>query len=84
MNVYILSLFSNNVNLKFYYCIILLLMLLLSKGGANMNEFEEKNIDIVSGNVNDLNISDVSEYLEVEKPKDDNNKGKIIIPDEKK
>jgi len=49
-----------------------------------MNEFEEKNIDIVSGNVNDLNISDVSEYLEVEKPKDDNNKGKIIIPDEKK
>ncbi len=43
-----------------------------------------KPIEVVNGNGNDLDISDVSEYLEVQKPKDENIKGNIIIPEEKK
>lgn len=42
-----------------------------------------KNIEVVNGNGKDLDISDVSEYLEVEKPKE-GKKGTIIIPEEKK
>jgi len=47
------------------------------------NEQIQKKIHIVSGDGKDLNISDVSEYIEVEKPKEEK-KGNIIIPEEKK
>lgn len=43
----------------------------------------QKNIEVVNGDGKDLDISDVSEYLEVEKPKEEK-KGTIIIPEEKK
>lgn len=39
-----------------------------------------KNIKIISGNGKNLNISDVKEHLDLEKPKDDVKKEKIIIP----
>jgi len=47
------------------------------------NEQIQKKIHIVSGDGKDLNISDVSEYIEVEKPKEEK-KGNIIIEEEKK
>lgn len=43
-----------------------------------------KKIEVVTGNANDLKISNVSDYLEVQKPKEENRKGNIIIPEEKK
>lgn len=43
-----------------------------------------KKIEVVPGNGKSLDISDVSEYLEVEKPREDRKKGNIIIPEEKK
>ena len=43
----------------------------------------KKNIEIVSGNTNDLNISPVYDHINIEKPKDVKNKKKIIIPDNK-
>ena len=49
-------------------------------------EFHEppKKIEVVTGNANDLKISNVSDYLEVQKPKEETIKGNIIIPEEKK
>lgn len=41
-------------------------------------------IEIVTGDAKDLDISEVSDYLEVEKPKEESKKGTIIIPEEKK
>lgn len=41
-----------------------------------------KNIEVINGG-NDLNISPVSEYIEIEKPKNDK-KENIIIPEDKK
>lgn len=43
---------------------------------------KKKKIQIVTGDGKDLNISPVSQHLEVEKPKE--KKGNIIIPKEKK
>lgn len=43
---------------------------------------KENKIEIISGNGKDLDISDVSEYLEVQKPKEEK-KENIIIPQEK-
>ena len=43
----------------------------------------KKKIEIVSGDGKDLNISPVSEYIEVEKPRKEK-KETIIIPEEKK
>ena len=43
----------------------------------------EKNIEIVSGNVNDLNISPIYDHINIEKPKDVKKKKKLIIPDNK-
>ena len=45
---------------------------------------KKKNIEVVSGNVNDLNISPVYDHINIEKPKEDKKKKKIIIPDNKK
>lgn len=47
---------------------------------------EEKKIEIVSGSVNDLEISPVYEHLNVAKPKSatDNNKSNIVVPKVKK
>ena len=50
---------------------------------ANDSELPKK-IEVVTGNGKDLDISDVSEYLEVEKPKEEVKKENIIIPEEKK
>ena len=48
-----------------------------------MDSKKEKNIEVVSGNVNDLNISPVYDHIEIEKPKETKNKKKIIIPNDK-
>ncbi len=45
---------------------------------------DKKEIEVVNGDGKDLNISPVYEHLEVEKPKEKENKDKIIIPEEKK
>lgn len=42
-----------------------------------------KNIKIVPGNGKNLKISDIKEHLNIEKPKEDTDKDKIIIPKEK-
>ena len=41
-----------------------------------------KNIEVINGG-NDLNISPVSEYIEIEKPKNDK-KENIVVPEDKK
>jgi len=48
------------------------------------NENGSKKIKIVSGDGKDLNISPVKDYIDIEKPKQEKEKKKIIIPDEKK
>ena len=46
---------------------------------------DEKNIEIVSGNGDDLNISPVYDNLDIAKPREDTNtKKNVIIPDVKK
>ena len=46
---------------------------------------KSKNIEVVSGNGKDLNISPVYNHIPISKPKiQDNNDKKIIIPTEKK
>ena len=45
---------------------------------------DEKNIEIVSGNGDDLNISPVYDHIDIEKPKEENKKKKVIIPEKKK
>lgn len=46
---------------------------------------DEKNIEIVSGNGDDLNISPVYDNLDIAKPiEDTNTKKNVIIPDVKK
>ena len=46
---------------------------------------DEKNIEIVSGNGDDLNISPVYDNLDIAKPSEDTNTNKnVIIPDVKK
>ena len=44
---------------------------------------KEKDIKIVSGDGKDLNISPVRDYIDIEKPKCEKEKKKIIIPDNK-
>lgn len=48
-----------------------------------MDTEKKKKIEIVSGNVNDLNISPVYDHINIEKPKDVKKKKKIIIPNDK-
>jgi hypothetical protein len=45
---------------------------------------DKKDIKIVSGDGKDLDISPVYDHIDIEKPKEDKEKKKIIIPDEKK
>ena len=45
---------------------------------------DKKDIEIVSGDGKDLDISPVYDHIDIEKPKNDKEKKKIIIPDEKK
>ena len=46
---------------------------------------DEKNIEVVSGNGDDLNISPVYDNLDIAKPNEDTNtKKNVIIPDVKK
>lgn len=45
---------------------------------------DKKEIEVVNGNGKDLDISPVSEHLEIEKPKEDLKKEHIVIPQEKK
>lgn len=43
-----------------------------------------KKIKVISGKGKNLKISNVKDHLEIEKPKEDIDKEKIIIPTEKK
>lgn len=45
---------------------------------------DNKKIKIVSGDGKDLNISPVYDHIDIEKPKEKDNKKKIIIPEGKK
>lgn len=45
---------------------------------------DKKEIEVVNGDGKDLDISLVSEHLEIEKPREDQKKEHIIIPEEKK
>lgn len=50
-----------------------------------MDNEEKKDIEIVSGNGTDLNISPVYNNLDIEKPDEDTNtKKNVVIPDVKK
>lgn len=44
---------------------------------------KDKNIKIVSGNGKDLDISPVYDHIDIEKPKEEKEKKKIIIPEDK-
>lgn len=46
-------------------------------------EKESKKIEIVSGNGKNLNISPVYDHIDIEKPKEEKEKKKIIIPNDK-
>ena len=46
-------------------------------------EKESKKIEIVSGNGKDLNISPVYDHIDIEKPKEEKEKKKIIIHNDK-
>lgn len=48
-----------------------------------MENKEQKEIKIVSGDGSELNISDVEKHLDIQKPKQKDKK-KIVIPGEKK
>ena len=48
-----------------------------------MSDDDEKKIKVVKGN-GDLNISPVSNYIDIEKPKEEKDKKQIVIPKEKK
>ena len=45
---------------------------------------DNKEIEIVSGDGKDLNISPVYDHIDIEKPKEEKEKKKIIIPQDKK
>ena len=45
---------------------------------------DNKEIEIVSGNGKNLNISPVYDHIDIEKPKEEKEKKKIIIPKDKK
>ena len=47
-------------------------------------EKDNKKIEIVSGNGKDLNISPVYDHIDIERPKEEKEKKKIIIPGDKK
>ncbi len=47
-----------------------------------MEDADSKKIEIVSGDGKDLNISPVTDYINIEKPKKDKEKKNIIIPGE--
>ena len=50
-----------------------------------MDKEEKKNIEVVSGDGTDLNISPVYDNLDIAKPDEDTNtKKNVIIPDVKK
>lgn len=48
-----------------------------------MENTEPREIEIVSGNGSELNISDVEKHLDIQKPKQKEKK-EIVIPGEKK
>ena len=49
-----------------------------------MNDKKNKKIEVVSGNGDSLNISPVYDHIDIERPKDDKEKKKIVIPKEKR
>lgn len=48
-----------------------------------MEDNNSKKIEIVTGNGKELNISPVYDHIDIEKPKEKNEKQKIIIPQDK-
>jgi len=49
-----------------------------------MDENKPKKIEVVSGNGEDLNISPVYDHIDIERPKEEKEKKRIVIPEEKK
>lgn len=47
-------------------------------------EFNSQKIDIIAGDGKDLNISPVYDHIDIQKPKEEKGKKKIIIPEDKK
>ncbi len=47
-------------------------------------QHSKKNIEIISGNGKDLDISPVSNHIPISKPKINNNNIDVVIPNEKK
>lgn len=45
---------------------------------------DNKKIEIINGDGSNLNISPASNYIDIEKPKEEKEKKKIVIPKEKK
>ena len=54
----------------------------LFRNDENISQEKPRNIEVINGG-NDLNISPVSEYIEIEKPKNDK-KENIVVPEDKK
>ena len=54
----------------------------VDENDENISQEKPRNIEVIDGG-NDLNISPVSEYIEIEKPKNDK-KENIVIPEDKK
>lgn len=49
-----------------------------------MENNSPKEIEVITGNGKDLNISPVYDHIDIEKPKEKNKKKKVIIPEKKK
>lgn len=47
-------------------------------------EHGKQKIDIIAGDGKDLNISPVYDHIDIQKPKEEKEKKKIIIPEDKK
>ena len=54
----------------------------VDENDENISQEKPRNIEVINGG-NDLNISPVSEYIEIEKPKNDK-KENIVVPEDKK
>ena len=49
----------------------------------NENEPKKKEIEVIQGDGDDLNISPVYDHIDIEKPDKEKEKREIIIPEEK-
>ena len=75
----------------FYHFLLSLLHFFLKYVNINLSfkgwcftREDDKDIEIVSGDGKDLDISPVYDHIDIEKPKEEKEKKNIIIPDNKK